>query len=141
MDYSGFKFICLAKEGIPGDILDACYPFVNSEMAWLKNKGPTRTAHHDLGFSELGDITDRPKSIRRIKGCINASIIDCDTLGRSLHKTRYRQLVKKPHRGLQRLVLKSYYLHYHNLHAEETPKDTFDEQFDNLWADVELNVY
>lgn len=141
MDYNGFKFICQIKEGIPGDILDACYPFVNSEMAWLRNKGPTRTAHHDLGYSELGDITDRAKSIQRIKININDSITDYDSLGRSIRKVRYRQLVRKPNKWLQRLVLKSYYLHYHNLHEEETIKNTFDEQFDNLWAGVELNVY
>jgi hypothetical protein len=140
MDYNGFKFICQIKEGIPGDILDACYPFVMQEMGWHKGTGQTRSPHNDLGFSEIGDITDRAKSIQRIKISINSSIEDYDTLGRSMRKVRYRQLVRKPNKGIQRLVLKSYYLHYHNLHEEETLKNTFDDQWHDMWAKVELNV-
>ena len=140
MDYNGFKFICNVKEGIPNDILDACKPFVMQEMGWHKGTDRTRTAHTDLGFSGLEDITDRAKSIKRIKACINESITDYDSLGRSMRKVRYRQLVNKPGKGLQRLVLKSYYLHYHNLHEEETPKNSFDEQWHNMYANIELNV-
>jgi hypothetical protein len=140
MDYNGFKFICQIKEGIPGDILDACYPFVMQEMGWHKGTDRTRTAHNGLGFSELDDITDRAKSIKRIKININDSITDYDSQGRSMRKVRYRQLVRNPNKGLQRLVLKSYYLHYHNLHEEETPKNSFDEQWHNMYAGIELNV-
>ena len=140
MDYNGFKFICQIKEGIPGDILDACYPFVMQEMDWHRGTDRTRTAHNCLGFSELMDITDRAKSIQRIKININDSIIDYDSLGRSMRKVRYRQLVRKPNKCLQRLVLKSYYLHYHNLHEEETLKNTFDDQLHDMYAKVELNV-
>lgn len=140
MDYNGFKFICQIKEGIPGDILDACYPFVMQEMGWHRGTDRTRSAYNSLGFSELTDITDRAKSIQRIKININDSITDYDSLGRSIRKVRYRQLIRKPNKWLQRLVLKSYYLHYHNLHEEETLKNTFDDQLHDMWAKVELNV-
>lgn len=143
MDYSGFKFICNIKEGIPGDILDACKPFVMKEMGEWNMNSPlkiTKTASFDFGFSELGDITDKAKSIKRIKSSIIQSIMDCDRLGRNMNKVRYRQLLKKPHKGLQRIVLKSYYLHSMNLSAAEPTSDDIGDIIDCLWLDAELVI-
>jgi hypothetical protein len=143
MDYNGFKFICNVKEGIPNDILDACKPFVIKEMRDWNMDSPlkiTKTAQFDFGYSELDDITDRAKSIKRIKASIIQSIMDCDSLGRNMNKVRYKQLLKKPHKGLQRIVLKSFYLHSMNLSEAEPSKGDINDVIDNLWMDTELRI-
>lgn len=143
MDYNGFKFICNVKEGIPSDILDVCKPFVLKEMREWNMDSPlkiTKTAKFDFGFSELQDITDKEKSIKHIKSCIVQSIMDCDKLGRSMNKVRYKQLLKKPHKGLMRIVLKSYYLHTMNLSEPEPSKGDINDAIENCWMETELRI-
>ena len=143
MDYNGFKFICNIKEGIPSDILDACKPYVMSEMREWNMESPlkiTKTAKFDFGFNELQDITDKDKSIKRIKASIIQSILDADKLGRSMNKVRYKQLLKKPNKGLMRIVLKSYYLHTMNLSESEASKGEINDVINNMWLDMELRI-
>ncbi len=143
MDYNGFKFICNVKEGIPGDILDAAYPFVMKEMRDWNMDSPvkiTKTAKFDFGFSELEDITDRAKSIKRIKANIIESTTDYDRLGRSKRKVRYRQLLKNPHKSLLRIILKSYYLHSMNLSEPEPSRGSINDSIENSWMNMELHI-
>ena len=143
MDYNGFKFICQIKEGIPSDILDACYPFVIKEMRDWNMDSPrkiTKTAEFDFGFSELGDITDKDKSVKRIKASIIESTCDYDKLGRNMHKVRYKQLLKNPHKGLLRIVLKSYYLHTMNLSKPEHSRGSINDSIENCWMNMELHI-
>jgi hypothetical protein len=138
-DYNAFALKCYFLEGIPFDILKACEPFVLENMRPFQH-GAIPPAIHDLGYAELGDITDSLYSIKRIKGSINQSIMDYDKLGRPLHKVRYRQLVKNPHRGLKRIVLKSFFLNHFGITEPEPIIDSIDAEFDRMWIDQDIMV-
>jgi len=115
MTFKDFIFI-LKLKGVPTEAVKACEQFslktVREET--LFNKSP----HDDLGYAELGSIVNKNQSIGEIVDSIWSTCIDFDSMGRDISKKRYAQLCANPHKGLLRLVAKSYYLHHHNVEAE-----------------------
>lgn len=108
MDYNSFITFCFAQ-GINPDIIQACRPAVMKDDIYLD--GATKHyAKASLGYAELADIDTVEQAIKEVKETIWMSVCDYDQLGRSLEKTRTRQLIKKPHKSLTRRVLKLYYL-------------------------------
>jgi hypothetical protein len=112
MDYAGFITYCFTQ-GINPEIIRACKTKVMQDdyvfTKWGNKEGrilPTAT----LGYAELRDIDTVEKGIKQIKESIRMSIDDYDTMGRSKEKVLVKRLIKNPHKGLIRCVLKTYYL-------------------------------
>ena len=114
MNFKDYIFI-LKLKGVPTEAVKACEPFVNKQMSYGKI---TANPKYDLGFAELGIITDKEQSIGEIVNAIWSSCFDCDALGRDTSKKAYKQMCANPHKHFARVVLKSYYLHYHNISEE-----------------------
>ena len=111
MTFDDYKFICFCHK-IDTNVIEACREFAEKEAKWFGELG---VADDDLGFAELRDIVTKADSLKKVANNILMSTLDYDSLGRKMTKVRTKQLIKKPHKGLLRQVLKSYYLHYHNL--------------------------
>jgi hypothetical protein len=107
MNYEGFIVYCF-NQGINPDIIRVCRDKVMEDRVYFGRKN--RLPENSLGYAELSDIITVDQAIEEIKECIWMSVTDVDQLGRSLEKIRTKQLIKKPHKGLTRRVLKAYYL-------------------------------
>ena len=132
MDYQTFKDICKRTENIDSDILDACEPYVMENMVWNSS---IRGADRDFGKYEFSMITDQAKSRKRIKANLFQCTFEFDSKGRSMKKKLYAKLVRNPNKYIKHLVLKSYYLHYHNLDQPEVSRNIFNDTFENIWLE------
>jgi hypothetical protein len=111
MTFDDYKFICFCNKINP-NIIEACRDFVVNEE---RHFGRIGNVNDDLGFAELRDVTSKAASLKKVTDSIFMSTLDFDKLGRNITKIRTKQLIKKPNKSLMRYVLKSYYLHYHDL--------------------------
>jgi hypothetical protein len=116
MTFDDYKFICSCNN-INTDVIEACRAFVEQEA---KSFGETGVANDDLGFTDgwsvLDIVVSKKGSLRLIAESIYMSTGDeYDALGRDMTKKRVKQLIKNLGKTLPRNVLKSYYLHYHDL--------------------------
>jgi hypothetical protein len=109
MNYDAFTLYCF-NQGINPEIIRACRTAVMKDDYVLDNTPDQIYAQATLGYAELGDITTVEQAIKEIKETIWMSVCDYDAQGRNLEKLRTKQLIKKPHKGLTRRVLKAYYL-------------------------------
>ena len=116
MTFKDYLFI-LKLKGVPTECVKACESFVNKEMSYGKR---TAFVTNDMGFAELRDITGKEQSIGEIVNTIWGSCFDVDSQGRDASKKAYKQLCLKSNKYMGRVVLKSYYLHYHNISEEPT---------------------
>ena len=134
MTWDDYIFILKLRQ-IPTEAIESCKTFVLAEMQeWnmLNNFGlRTCSATHDLGYSELGSITSKEQSIQEIIEQIGNSILEIDSAGRDISKRLYKELVKKPHKGLERRVLKSFYLFHLDLNEEPTKENMWGNRY--IW--------
>jgi hypothetical protein len=82
---------------------------------WCLNGCGSQTPTHDMGHSELNEITTVAQGIAEIKESIWGYTCDVDELGRDISKMRLRQLIKKANqfpfnKSLVRRIAKTYYL-------------------------------
>jgi hypothetical protein len=110
-NFDDYKFICFTQ-GMNPEVIESCRKFVVTDHNYIWGSKLRDNANSDLGYAELADITNFNDSLKLVKECIQDSITDYDSHGRDLSKIRLRQLIKDPHKGILRLVLKSYYLFY-----------------------------
>ena len=127
MAFKDFIFI-LKLRGIPTEAVVACEEFVKEEMKY--NNRPTTWTQNDMGFAELADITSKEQSIIEIIDALWRTVFDFDAMGRDASKRAYKKLCANPNKHFKRIVLKSYYLHYHNI--SEEPKITWNNQYIQL---------
>ena len=109
MDYNAFTVYCF-NQGINPDIIRACRTAVMKDDYVLDRNPDQIYATSSLGYAELADIDSVERAMKEIKQTIWMSVCDYDARGRSLERLRTRQLIKNPHKGLTRRVLKAYYL-------------------------------
>ena len=108
MNYESFILYCF-NEGINPDIIRACRSKVMDDD-YVLDRSTQMYPQASLGYAELAEIDTVEQAIKEIKQTSWSTVTDFDELGRNLEKLRTRQLIKKPHRGLTRRVLKAYYL-------------------------------
>jgi len=113
-NFDDYKFICFTQ-GINPEVVESCRKFVVIDHNYIWGSKLRDDASSDLGYAELADITNFNNSLKLVKECIQDSITDFDSRGKSLQKVRTRQLIKNPHKGILRLVLKSYFLFYFDI--------------------------
>jgi hypothetical protein len=106
-----FKFVCFSQN-IDQEVIESCRQFVASdyhiENNWYKD---THIVSADLGYSECSDIHTVEQGLNQIKETILMSTNYYDILGRSKEKILLKKLKKNPHKGLKRIVLKTYWLY------------------------------
>jgi hypothetical protein len=112
MQIGDFKLVCFSQ-GIDPRLIDACVPFLekHKEMFDPNNKVyRSRNVNDDLGYAELADITSLEKGLFKLKDSIFMQTCDYDSRGRSLEKTRMKQMIKDPGKYFNRVVLKTFYI-------------------------------
>jgi len=116
MDFDDYKLICFIR-GIDPNIIEISRKFI-IEHNYLFDFGKQKTvsANNDLGYSELKKITSREQSLRVVEQSIRDCILEYDKLGRNMAKVKTRKLIKNNgDKFINRIILKSYYLHYYDL--------------------------
>jgi hypothetical protein len=114
VNFDDYKFICFSN-GIDPNIIESCRSFIDEHDYLFEQGRKTTDKKSSLGYAECTDIISQNDSIKAVKDIIFMATCDYDKAGRKITKLRTKQLIKNPNKGFLRIVLKSYYLHYHNL--------------------------
>jgi len=110
-NFDDYKFICFTQ-GMNPELIENCREFVIDKHRYLWQTETREFAEDDLGYAELTEIVNFNDSLKKIIDAIKMSTLDFDSRGRNISKMRMKQLIKKPGKHINRLVLKSYYLFY-----------------------------
>jgi hypothetical protein len=112
MQIGDFKLVCFSQ-GINPKLIDACVPFLQKHKSMFDPNNKvyrSRNINDDLGYAELADISTLEKGIFEMKDSIFMQTCDYDSRGRSLEKTRMKQMIKDPGKYFNRVVLKTFFI-------------------------------
>jgi len=112
MQIGDFKLVCFSQ-GIDPRLIDACLPFLQKHKSMFDTNNKIyskRPITDDLGYAELANITTLEKGLFELKDSIFMQTCDYDSRGRSLQKTRMKQMIKDPGKYFNRVVLKTFFI-------------------------------
>ena len=112
MQIDDFKLVCFSQ-GIDPRLIDSCAPFLYKHKSIFDPNNKVygkRNVSDDLGYAELSDITTLEKGLYELKDSIFMQTCDYDSRGRSLEKTRMKQMIKDPGKYFNRVVLKTFFI-------------------------------
>lgn len=148
--WTQFQDYC-ATQGIPHEITALGYEFTEDQFTqWCVDRKEVKNnlfPAFDFGKYEYSELVTVEQGVETIKAAVMAMLQDYDSRGRSLARTRLKQLLKNSDKHLNYRICKTYYLWLGKHHGNATESDnksmwafgcidayTYDIEFGKLWS-------